>query len=368
MKKFEISKNRRVKVTPYTSRLESYGVGGYTVYNHMLLPTHFKSLEDEYFHLKKDVQLWDVSVQKQIEVSGSDSYKLVQLMTCRDLSGAKVFKCYYVPLIDGNGNMINDPLVLKVEDMKWRICIADSDVLLYAKGIADSMNLNVQIHETEISTLAVQGPKSLDVMKKVFGDEIGKLKFFNFNYFKFEGIDFMISKSGFSKQGGYEIYVENLKSGLKLYDYIIKVGKKFNLKPGCPNVIERIEGALLSYGNDMDNNDNPLECGLDKFVHLENDIDFLGKEKLIKIKENGINKKLMGVKINLDKINLRSAIHLTIGDKIIGEIRSAVFSPTFKMVIGIAMINKPYFLSKDQFDIVIENRKYKGEICDIPFV
>ena len=118
----------------------------------------------------------------------------------------------------------------------------------------------------------------------------------------------------------------------------------------------------------MDNNDNPFECGLDKFVHLENDIDFLGKEKLIKIKENGINKKLMGVKINLDKINLRTAIHLTIGDKIIGEIRSAVFSPTFNMVIGIAMINKPYFLSKDQFDIVIENRKYKGEICDIPFV
>ena len=284
MKKFEISKNRRVKITPYTSRLESYGVGGYTVYNHMLLPTYFKSLEDEYFHLKKDVQLWDVSVQKQIEVSGSDSNKLVQLMTCRDLSGAKVLKCYYVPLIDGNGNMINDPLVLKVEDMKWRICIADSDVLLYAKGIADSMNLNVKIHETKISTLAVQGPKSLDVMKKVFGDEIGKLKFFNFNYFKFEDIDFMISKSGFSKQGGYEIYVENLKSGLKLYDYIIKVGKKFNLKPGCPNVIERIEGALLSYGNDMDNNDNPFECGLDKYVNLNSNIEFLGKKALQKVK------------------------------------------------------------------------------------
>ncbi len=272
MKKFEISKNRRIKVTPYTSRLENYGVGGYTVYNHMLLPTHFKSIEDEYFHLKKDVQLWDVSVQKQIEVSGSDSYKLVQLMTCRDLSAAKVLKCYYVPLIDGKGNMINDPLILKVEDMKWRICIADSDVLLYAKGIADSMNLNVKIHETNISTLAVQGPKSLDVMKNVFGEKIGNLKFFNFNYFKFEGIDFMISKSGFSKQGGYEIYIENSNSGLKLYDHIIKIGNEFNLKPGCPNVIERIEGALLSYGNDMDNNDNPFECGLDKYVNLDSNI------------------------------------------------------------------------------------------------
>ena len=154
----------------------------------------------------------------------------------------------------------------------------------------------------------------------------------------------------------------------QLYDLLFQQGKEFNVQPGCPHLIERIEGALLSYGNDMDINDNPFECGLEKFVNLENDIEFLGKEKLIKIKENGINKKLMGVKINLDNINLRSAINLTIGDKIIGEIRSAVFSPTFNMVIGIAMINKPYFLTKDQFDIIIENRKYKGEICDIPFV
>ena len=130
-------------------------------------------------------------------------------------------------------------------------------------------------------------------MKKVFGDDISRLKFFNFNYFKFEGIDFMISKSGFSKQGGYEIYVENSKSGLKLYDYIIKIGNEFNLKPGCPNVIERIEGALLSYGNDMDNNDNPFECGLDKFVNLESNIEFLGKKALQKVKLEGIKRKLM---------------------------------------------------------------------------
>ena len=367
MKKFEISKNRRVKITPYTSRLESYGVGGYTVYNHMLLPTYFKSLEDEYFHLKKDVQLWDVSVQKQIEVSGSDSYKLVQLMTCRDLSGAKVLKCYYVPLIDGNGNMINDPLVLKVEDMKWRICIADSDVLLYAKGIADSMKLNVKIHETNISTLAVQGPKSLDVMKKVFGDEISKLKFFNFNYFKFEGIDFMISKSGFSKQGGYEIYVENSMSGLKLYDYIIKVGNKFNLKPGCPNVIERIEGALLSYGNDMDNNDNPFECGLDRYINLESNIEFLGKKALQKVKLEGIKRKLMGVKIKEKNINLTSELKLVDENKeTIGYLRSAVYSPRFKMIVGIAMINLDYCKDSQNFKANINNKEVSGSVCSLP--
>ena len=367
MKKFEISKNRRVKVTPYTSRLENYGVGGYTVYNHMLLPTYFKSIEDEYFHLKKDVQLWDVSVQKQIEVSGSDSYKLVQLMTCRDLSGAKVLKCYYVPLIDGNGNMINDPLILKVEDKKWRICIADSDVLLYAKGIADSMKLNVKIHETNISTLAVQGPKSLDVMRKVFGEEISKLKFFNFNYFKFEDTDFMISKSGFSKQGGYEIYVENSSSGLKLYDYIIKIGNEFNLKPGCPNVIERIEGALLSYGNDMDNSDNPFECGLDKYVNLESNIEFLGKKALQKAKSEGIKRKLMGVKINDKNINLTKEEKLIDdNNKTIGYLRSAVYSPRFKMIIGIAMINRDYCKDTQNFKININNKEVSGSVCGLP--
>ena len=206
------------------------------------------------------------------------------------------------------------------------------------------------------------------MLEKVFGKEILELKFYNFKYFNFKNTKHLIARSGWSKQGGVEIYVEDSKSGLELYDLLFQEGKEFNIKPGCPHLIERIEGALLSYGNDMDINDNPFECGLEKFVNLENDIEFLGKEKLIKIKENGINKKLMGVKINLDNINLRSAIHLTIDGKIIGEIRSAVYSPTFKMVIGIAMINKPYIISKDKFDIIIDNKNYKGEICDIPFV
>ena len=138
MKKFSISKTRRLRVTPFTSRLEKYGVGGYTVYNHMLLPTFFNSMEEEYQHLKNFVQLWDVSVQREIEVTGKDSYKLIQLMTCRDLSNAKIKKCYYVPLIDKNGNMINDPLVLKLDKTKWRICIADSDVILFAKALYHS--------------------------------------------------------------------------------------------------------------------------------------------------------------------------------------------------------------------------------------
>ena len=364
-----VAKSRRLRSTIYSSRIEKQGVTSYTIYNHMLLPAGFEdSLEDTYNHLKNHVQVWDVAAERQIEIKGKDSYKLVQLMTCRDLSESKDGKCYYCPIIDEKGGMINDPVILKFNQEKWWISIADSDVMLFAKGLAIGKKFDVTISEPDVNIMAVQGPKAFNLLEKIFGKEILDLKFYNFKYFNFKDSKHLIARSGWSKQGGVEIYVEDSKSGLELYDLLFEAGKEYNVKPGCPHLIERIEGALLSYGNDMDINDNPFECGLDKFVHLENDIEFLGKEKLIKIKENGINKKLMGVKINLDKINLRSAIDLQIDNKKIGEIRSAVFSPTFNMVIGIAMINKPHFLTKDNFDIIIDNKKYKGEICDIPFV
>ena len=364
-----VAKSRRLRSTIYSSRIENQGVTSYTIYNHMLLPAGFEgSLEETYNHLKNHVQIWDVAAERQIEIKGKDAYQLVQLMTCRNLSNAKEGKCYYCPIIDENGGMINDPVVLKFNNEKWWISIADSDVMLFAKGLAIGKKLEVSIFEPDVNILAVQGPKAFNLLEKIFGKKILDLKFYNFNYFNFKNSKHLIARSGWSKQGGVEIYVEETKSGLELYDLLFEEGKEFNVKPGCPHQIERIEGALLSYGNDIDINDNPFECRLEKFVNLENDIEFLGKEKLIKIKNNGIEKKLMGVKINLDKINLRSAINLTIDNKIIGEIRSAVFSPTFNKVIGIAMINKPYFTNKGYFDILIDSKKYVGEICDIPFV
>ena len=171
------------------------------------------------------------------------------------------------------------------------------------------------------------------------------------------------------KAGGYEIYVEHTQSGLELYDYLFEIGKEFNIKPGCPHLIERIESALLSYGNDFDLNDNPLECGFDKYVNLDSDVIFLGKEKLKQIKSEGINKKLMGVMINLDKINMSQSIELKDNENnIIGDMRSAVYSPTFKKVIGIAMFKKPYWDVGLEFNINIEGVSTKGTICNIPFI
>ena len=368
MKNFLITKSRRLRSTSFSSRIESQGVKGYTVYNHMLLPTFFSSSEDEYNHLKEHVQLWDVSVQREIEISGKDSSNLVQLMTCRDLSNSKIGGCYYAPIVDAEGGLINDPLIYKLEENKWRLCIADSDVALFAKGIASAKNFNVKIFEAKIDTLAMQGPKSSKLMTKVFGEKINNLKFFKFDFYNFNKNNFLISRSGYSKQGGFEIHIENAKAGLELYDYFFKIGKEFNLKPGAPNLIERIEGGLLSYGNDMDIEDNPLECGFDKYVNLESDILFLGKEKLKKIKEEGIIKKLMGVKIEANTINVVEEIPLYNEKKLIGNLRSAGFSPKFKKIVGIAMINKNFWDLGQKFQIYIDDKEVSGEVCNLPIV
>jgi len=368
MKKFYIAKARRLRGTPFSSRIENQGLTAYTVYNHMLLPAAFEGTEKEYFHLKKHVQVWDVAAERQVQITGKDSAKLVQMMTCRNLSKSKVGRCYYAPIIDEQGKMINDPIILKLDENKWWISLADSDVGLYAKGLADGLNLKVEVSEPDVNILAVQGPKSFDLMEKILGKKITELKFFGFDYFDFKGNKFFIARSGWSKQGGYEIYVEKREAGLGLYDDLFSTGRQFNVKPGCPNLIERIESGLLSYGNDFDNEDNPYECGFDKYIDIESDINYLGKKALIKISKEGIKRKLMGVKIDLDKIEMMEQQILKKGNSLVGHLRSAVFSPHFKKVVGIAMVNKDYWDKKTTFELEINGKKSKGSICDLPLV
>ena len=429
MKNFPIVKSRRLRSTPYTDRIESHGVSSYTVYNHMLLPASFKSLEADYEHLKKFVQVWDVAAERQVEISGKDSAKLVQLMTCRDLSKSKIGKCYYAPLIDGEGLLVNDPIINKLAEDRWWLSIADSDVIFFAKGLAAGNKFEVEITEPNVNILAIQGPRSDDLMAKLFGEEIRNLKFFNFNYYEFKGNKYFIARSGWSKQSGFEVYVEDNLAGQDLYDYLFENGSEFNVKAGCPNLIERIESALLSYGNDFDNrdnpfeanfdkfinldseinflgkeklkkikqdgisrklmgvkidhnkidmycektllddDDNPFECGLDKYVNLDSEVNFLGKEKLIEIRKTGISKKLMGVVIDVKEINVSKSLDL-IDDKgsKIGELRSGVYSPHFKKVIGIAMLDKPYYEVSQEFKISVNDSTFEGKVCDLPFI
>ena len=368
MKKFYIAKARRLRGTPFSSRIENQGLTAYTTYNHMLLPAAFEGTEKEYFHLKEHVQVWDVAAERQVQITGKDSAKLTQLMTCRNLSKAKVGRCYYVPIIDEQGGMLNDPVALKISEDKWWLSLADSDIGLYAKGIASGLALEVEIEEPDVNIMAVQGPKSFKLMEKVLGNKIKELKFFGFDYYSFKGNKFLIARSGWSKQGGYEIYVENREAGQSLYDELFLAGKEFQVKPGCPNLIERIESGLLSAGNDFDNQDNPYECNFDKYIDIESDINFLGKNALIKIRKTGIDRKLMGILIDLDKIETTEEIPLYNGNNLVGNLRSATYSPNLKKVVGIVMTKKEYWDKKTPIELKIGDKKSKGTLCNLPIV
>ena len=363
-----IAKSNRVRSTPFTSRIEEYGVQSYTVYNHMLLPASFKGLEEDYYHLKKNVQLWDVSVERQVQIKGPDASLLTQLMTCRDLSQAKDHVCYYAPIIDDQGKILNDPLIMKVSSDTWWISISDTDVILYAKGLAIGQNLDVEITEPNVNPLAVQGPKSFELMKRIFGEEILNLKFFHFKKFMFEGHNFLIARSGWSKQGGFEIYVDDDKKGQELYDALYAKGKDLDVRPGCPNLIERIEGGLLSYGNDMNMNDTPLECGLDSFVSFNNEINYLGKSVLQKQKEKGITRSLVGLKLQINEISIVKSLPVFYKDELIGDLRSACFSPQFQCCLGIAMINVSHHNFKEPLNLIINEQEITTEITSIPFI
>ncbi|MDB4251217.1 dimethylsulfoniopropionate demethylase [Amylibacter sp.] len=358
--------SRRLRATPFTSRVSALGVTGYTVYNHMLLATVFESLQEDYKHLKEHVQIWDVSVERQVQLLGPDAHKLACMISARDLTNAKVGRCYYAPICDQNGAIINDPIALRLAENKYWFSISDSDLLLWVQGIAIGLGLNVDICEPDVSPLAIQGPFADDLMADVFGEEIREVKFFHFKAFSFRGHMLNIARSGWSKQGGFEIYLDDTNLGEELWDAIWAKGKKYNIRAGCPNLIERVEAGLLSYGNDMNREDTPLEIGLEKYVSLDSEVDFIGKAALQKQRKVGIKKRLMGIEIDGSKMPpLTMPKKVSIEGKNVGMITSAVFSPDYGGNIGFAMIKASNAYVGAEVMVDSEEGPQRGILCEI---
>ena len=358
--------SRRLRATPFTSRVSALGVTGYTVYNHMLLATVFESLQEDYKHLKEYVQIWDVSVERQVQLLGPDAHKLACMISARDLTNAKVGRCYYAPICDQNGAIINDPIALRLAENKYWFSISDSDLLLWVQGIAIGLGLNVDICEPDVSPLAIQGPFADDLMADVFGEEIREVKFFHFKAFSFRGHMLNIARSGWSKQGGFEIYLDDTNLGEELWDAIWAKGKKYNIRAGCPNLIERVEAGLLSYGNDMNREDTPLEIGLEKYVSLDSEVDFIGKAALQKQRKVGIKKRLMGIEIDGSKMPpLTMPKKVSIEGKNVGMITSGVFSPDYGGNIGFAMIKASNAYVGAEVMVESEEGPQRGILCEI---
>ena len=339
-----ISQTRRLRRTPFSDGVEAAGVSAYTVYNRMLLPTVFRSVEEDYHHLKSAVQVWDVACERQVELRGPDAAKLMQMLTPRDLRGMLPGRCYYVPIVDETGGMLNDPVCLKLAEDRWWISIADSDLMLWVKGIANGYRLDVLIDEPDISPLGVQGPKADELMARVFGDAVRDVRFFRFGIFDFQGRSMAVARSGYSKQGGFEIYVDGTEMGMPLWNALMEAGEDLDVRAGCPNGIERVEGGLLSYGNDMTDDNTPHECGLGKFCDTQTAIGCIGRDALLRVAREGPVQQVRAIAIDGPKVPGCDRVWpLMAGDRQVGQVTSAAWSPDFDTNVAIGMVRMTHW-------------------------
>jgi len=339
----QISPSRRLRRTPFSQGVEAAGVKAYTVYNHMLLPTVFRSVQEDYHHLKSAVQLWDVSCERQVELRGPDAAKLMQMLTPRDLRGMVPGQCFYVPIVDETGGMLNDPVALKLAEDRWWISIADSDLLFWVKGLTYGYRLDVMVGEPDVSPLGVQGPQADELMARVFGDAIRAIKFFRFGWFDFQGTSMAVARSGYSKQGGFEIYVDGTANGMPLWNALAEAGADLDVHAGCPNLIERIEGGLLSYGNDMTRINTPHECGLGRFCSTKEAIGCVGRDALLRVATEGPTQQIRPIEISGDLPACEGVWPLMAKDKRVGQVTSAAKSPDHGTGVAIGMVRMTHW-------------------------
>ena len=340
MKK-EFSFGTQVRKSPYFDATVRWGAKGFSVYNHMYIPRDFGDPVQNFWNLVNDAILCDVAVERQVEITGPDAAQFVQLLTPRNLSECAVGQCKYVLITDENGGVLNDPVLLRLAENHFWLSLADSDILMWAKGVAVNSGLDVNLGEPDVSPLQLQGPKSGDIAKAIFGERIDGLKYYWLEEFELNGIPLIISRTGWSSELGYEIYLRDGSRGNELWDHIMEVGKPMGLVPGHTSTIRRIEGGMLSYQADMDYTVNPFELGLERLVDLEMDADFIGKEALKKIKSDGIKRSQVGIEISCPPLKHPNTSYwpIMVGSDEAGYITSAVYSPRLDKNIALAMMD-----------------------------
>ena len=330
----------QIRKSPYFESTVKWGATGFSVYNHMYIPRDFGSPEQNFWNLIEKAILCDVAVERQVEITGPDAYKFTQLLTPRNLSKLSIGQCKYVLITNNDGGILNDPVLLRLGENHFWLSLADSDILLWAQGVAVNSGLNVRIKEPDVSPLQLQGPTSGEIMAKLFGNNIKDLKYYWLKEYDLDGIPLIVSRTGWSSELGYEIYLRDSNRGNELYEKIMEAGKDHGLKPGHTSSIRRIEGGMLSYHADADINTNPFELGLDRLVNLDNEVNFIGKEALRKIKKVGVKRKQVGLELDCKPLNGPNTTFWSIhkDEKKIGKVTSAVYSPRLKKNIALAMV------------------------------
>ena len=359
----------QIRKSPYFDSTVKWGATGFSVYNHMYIPRDFGNPEQNFWNLIEKAILCDVAVERQVEITGPDAYKFTQLLTPRDLSKLAIGQCKYVLITNNEGGILNDPVLLRLAENHFWLSLADSDVLLWAQGVAVNSGLNVKITEPDVSPLQLQGPTSGEIMIKIFGDSIRDLKYYWLREYDLDGIPLIVSRTGWSSELGYEIYLRDGSKGNQLYETIMKAGKEHGLQPGHTSSIRRIEGGMLSYHADADINTNPFELGLDRLVNLDSDVNFIGKEALKKIKQSGVKRKQIGLELDCEPLKGPNTTFWSIlkDGKKIGKVTSAVYSPRLKKNIALAMIEINQSNIGNKFKVKTNDVEVNCVVVEKPF-
>lgn len=370
LKSSQLVFNPRVRKSPFFFSTIKHGASAFTIYNHMYLPISYEGVIEDYNKVLNGVQLWDVGVERQIQIKGPDAEALAQFLTPRNIKKCAVGQAMYAPFLDFNGGFLNDPVMLKIsEDCFW-FSIADGDSLLWVQALAAGYKFDVVVDEPDVSPLQVQGPNSAKLMSKVFGDWIDDLGFYKFKDVNHQGIPMVIARMGYSRELCYEIFLQDHSQGNQLWEILWEAGKDLNISPGGPNIILRLEGGILSYGGDFDRSNNPFEVGLEWMIDLNQEDDFIGKEALSEIKFKGPSKKLMGAEIEGDPINYSNQEHLpvSVDGKNIGTMNSMTYSPRLDKNISYVFLEIKYAKLGQEIIISLPDEDLKARVVDIPWL
>ena len=359
----------QIRKSPYFNSTVKWGATDFSVYNHMYIPRDFGDPEQNFWNLVNEAILCDVAVERQVEITGPDATKFIQLLTPRDLSKLAVGQCKYVLIVNHEGGILNDPILLRLKENHYWLSLADSDILLWAQGVAVNSNLDVKIIEPDVSPLQLQGPNSGKIMESLFGESINDLKYYWLRELNLDGISLIVSRTGWSSELGYELYLRDGSKGYQLWEKIMAAGKPHGLKPGHTSSIRRIEGGMLSYHADADINTNPYELNLGRLINLDTDINFIGKDALQKINTDGIKRKQVGVILDCDPLTSPNNTFWEIlkDNQVVGKITSAVYSPRLKQNIALAMITINNSEIGTVLNVKMNDKIVKATIVEIPF-
>ena len=359
----------QIRKSPYFDATVRWGATGFSVYNHMYIPRDFGNPEQNFWNLVNDAILCDVAVERQVEITGPDAAKFVQMLTPRDLSKMAVGQCKYILITNADGGILNDPILLRLAENHFWISLADSDILLWAQGVAIHSDMDVHICEPDVSPLQLQGPKSGLIMQELFGDSILDLKYYWLREVELDGIPLIVSRTGWSSELGYEIYLRDSAYGDTLWERIIAAGLPHGLKPGHTSSIRRIEGGMLSYHADADIKTNPFELGYDRLVNLDIEAEFIGKAALRRIKEAGPRRKQIGLVIDCAPLQGPNTTFwvITQDGAEIGKVTSAVYSPRLEQNIALAMVGAEHAVTGAKVEVVTKSSPTPATIVDFPF-